>query len=175
MTRFSSFSAIFVLTSAASAAHKDRFEPLDLGKGVKIASRIACDGATAPEDHIVLKAAFSPGGYKKSFVLDTFEKERCKVDAKVKCLDKQKEGWYRAWSMNSAAAPGPTAFPLASCYQWGATEPAQYVLSAWYKDSASDPKFPWKQAVVRQVSTEPEIYEFKDPNGGGGRLEIERR
>ncbi len=176
MTRLSSFSAIFIsLTLAVTAAHKDRFEPLDLSKGVKIASRLACDGITAPEDHIVLKAAFSPAGFEKSFILDTFEKERCKVDVRVKCFDKQKEGWRRAWSINSAAAPAPATFALASCYKWGENEPAQYVLSGWYKDSATDPKFPWKQAALKQVSTSPDIYAFEDPNGGSGRLEIDRR
>jgi hypothetical protein len=64
--------------------------------------------------------------------------------------------------------------PLSSCYEWGSTEAAQYVLSGWYQEGAADPKVAWHQSTIKQVSTEPEVYEFTDPNGGTARLEISR-
>ena len=56
----------------------------------------------------------------------------------------------------------------------GTSALAQYVLSGWYKEGAADSKEAWKQAPLKPVSTEPEVYEFTDPNGGTARLEIRR-
>jgi hypothetical protein len=64
--------------------------------------------------------------------------------------------------------------PISSCYKWGSAELAQYVLSGWYQEGAADPKLPWRQAAIKQVSTVPEVYEFADPKGGTARLEITR-
>ena len=68
--------------------------------------------------------------------------------------------------------------PLSSCYAWGSTELAQYILSGWYQegapDSRVDSKMVWHQVQVKQVSKVPEVYEFADPKGGTARLEITR-
>jgi len=54
-------------------------------------------------------------------------------------------------------------------------DPPKYLLTGWYKEGAPDSKLPRKQAAVKQVSSNPEVYEFADPNGGTARLEISRR
>ncbi len=64
--------------------------------------------------------------------------------------------------------------PIDSCYTWGSTEAAQYILSGWYQEGEADPKLPWHQSTMKQVSTVPEVYEFSDPKGGTARLEIIR-
>jgi hypothetical protein len=63
---------------------------------------------------------------------------------------------------------------LDSCYTWGSKDAPQYLLTGWYKEGGPGSKLPWKQAVMKQVSSKPEIYEFADPNGGTVRLEITR-
>jgi hypothetical protein len=64
---------------------------------------------------------------------------------------------------------------LDSCYKRGLKDTPKYLLTGWYKEGAPDSKLPRKQAAVKQVSSNPEVYEFADPNGGRARLEINRR
>lgn len=162
-----------VLAFTAYARSKNPPPPLDVKETVPLKPRIACDGQTAPEDHLVVKTTYSAGGLAKTFKVESFRKSSCKVDV-VKCFDKVKEGWIDVWSMPSDQSRQTSTLALRSCYEWGQADPAQYVLSAWYKDPDAGPKTPWKQLTVKQVSSVPEVYEFTDPKGGTGRLEIER-
>ncbi len=54
-------------------------------------------------------------------------------------------------------------------------EAPQYILSGWYKEGEPNRKLPWKQALLKQVSSNPVTYEFADPNGGTARIEIRRK
>jgi hypothetical protein len=146
-----------------------------LSQSVQLASRIPCDGHSSPEDHPVAKATFSSGGWERSFTVSVFQKAACKVDVKVKCLDKQKEGWQDVWSVKSSGDVKKDMLSIRSCYSWGTAEPAQYILTAWYQEGEPNPKLPWKQAAVKKVSSAPDVYEFSDPQGGTGRLEIDPR
>ncbi len=150
-------------------------EAMDPAKGVPLSSRVACDGYTAPEEEIGTRATFSTSGSAREFLVNRFREQSCVVDIKGKCLHKVKEGWRDVWSAaNEQPSEGQTFF-VDSCYAWGSRDPARYVLSGWYQESASGSKPVWKQATVKQVSSQPEVYEFSDPNGGTARLELERR
>lgn len=147
-------------------------EALDPAMGFLLHSRIPCDGYGAPEDLLRLRTTFSPGATGREFVVSRYHTERCEVDVKVKCLHHEKSGWRDIWSATNAA-PAPQALvPVGSCYEWGSKEPAQYVLSGWYRQP--DAKSGWQQARIKQVSSQPEVYEFTDPAGGRARVEISR-
>jgi hypothetical protein len=147
-------------------------DPVDPAKSVQLHSRIKCDGYGAPEDLLRIQTTFSSGGAAREFVVSRYHTERCDVDVKVKCLHHEKAGWRDVWSSN-AEASAKALVPIDSCYEWGATDPAQYVLSAWVQEG-SDSKPLWKQVPIKQVSAQPEVYEFTDPSGGTARLEIGR-
>jgi hypothetical protein len=147
-------------------------DPVDPTKSAQLHSRIKCDGYGAPEDLLRIQTTFSSGGAAREFVVSRYHTERCDVDVRVKCLHHEKAGWRDVWS--SSAEPSAKALvPSDSCYEWGATDPAQYVLSGWVQEG-SDSKPLWKQVPIKQVSAEPEVYEFSDPSGGTARLEIGR-
>jgi hypothetical protein len=150
-------------------------EPVDAAKSAHLSSRVPCDGFTAPEDDLRVQVTFSSDAWAREFVVSRFQQESCEVNVKIKCLHKEKEGWRPVWSVASAQPSSNGILWLGSCYAWGSNEPAQYVLSGWYKQGASDSKLPWTQATMKQVSSQPEIYEFDDPNGGTARLEITRK
>ena len=150
-------------------------EPVDPAKGAALHSRIACDGQTAPADHVSARATFSAGSWAREFTVSRFQKDTCEVNLKVKCLHHEKAGWRGVWSVESGEPAAREMLPLGSCYEWGSSEPAQYVLSGWYKEGAANSKLEWHQASVKQVSSQPEVYEFRDPQGGTARLEIVRR
>lgn len=162
--------ALFLIFGLGHPAH----EALDPAKGVPLSSRVPCDGYTAPEEELGAHATFSPGGPAREFVLSRFHKETCVVDIKGKCLHKEKEEWRDVRTLASERPESDTLF-VDSCYAWGSSDPAQYVLSGWYQESPSGAKPVWKQVPVKQVSEKPQVFEFSDPNGGSGRLEIERR
>jgi hypothetical protein len=164
---------VFGLSSDARSRHQD--PDIDGSQTVRLVSRIPCDGYTAPEDHASVKAAFSDGGWERSFQVMTFRKATCKVDLKVKCVGSQPDGWREEWSIRSSAAERTGNLSLTSCYEWGQKEPAQHMLVGWYQEGGPDRKLPWKQAAVKQVSTNPDVFEFSDPKGGTARLEITRR
>ena len=153
-------------------------EPVDPAKSAQLHSRIPCDGYGAPEDLLRLQATFSSGGSAREFVVSRYHTERCEVDVKVKCLHHEKPGWRDVWSAANVEPTAHALLPIGSCYEWGSNAPAQYVLSGWYQEAASDSKSAskaaWRQPTVKQVSAEPEVYEFADPNGGTARLEIKR-
>jgi hypothetical protein len=148
-------------------------DPVDPAKGIQLHSRIPCDGNGAPEDLLRAKATFSSGGAVREFVLSQYEVDKCSVETMLQCWHKQRTGFHDTWSVASAQASASALVPLPACYQWGSAEPAQNVLSGWYQEG-SDSKPAWKQVPVKQVSSQPEVYEFTDPSGGTARLEISR-
>src|SRR6266481_420087 len=130
--------AILGVSIEARTRHED--PAIDVNQTVRLASRIPCDGYTAPEDHASVKAAFSSGGWERSFQVMTFRKPNCRVDLKVKCVGSQPEGWREAWSIRSSNAEQTGNLSLRSCYDWGQKEPAQYVLVGWYQEGGPDRK-----------------------------------
>ena len=149
-------------------------DPVDPTKSAKLHSRLLCDGYGAPEDLVRIQVTYSPGAWAREFVVSRYQDEKCEVDVKVKCLHREKEGWRDVWSAANVQPSAHAMLPLSSCYTWGSTEAAQYILSGWYQEGPADPKMPWHQATMQQVSTIPEVYEFTDPKGGTARLEITR-
>ena len=149
-------------------------EPVDAAKSAKLQSRLKCDGYGAPEDLLRIKATFSPGGSAREFMVSRYQTDKCSVETMFQCWHKPRTGWHEVWSAANEQPSTGAMLPLSSCYEWGSTEAAQYVLSGWYQEGAADPKVAWHQSTIKQVSTEPEVYEFTDPNGGTARLEISR-
>lgn len=150
-------------------------DTIDLAKSVPIHSRIPCDGTTAPEDQVTAQASFSDGPSERSFTVSQFQKGSCKVDVKIHCFDKVKTGWRQDWAITNTQSQTRSLLPLESCYEWGSKDSAQYVISGWYKQAGVDKKTAWTQATIKQVSSNPDVYEFTDPAGGNARLEISRR
>lgn len=140
--------------------------------GVQLHSRIPCTGYGAPEDLLRLRPTFSNAGTQQ-FVVTRYHTERCEVDVKVKCLHHEKAGWRDVWSSSNASPPANALVPIDSCYRWGESEPAQYVLSAWYNEG-TDSKPVWTQMPIKQVSSAPETYSFDDPRGGRASLQVDR-
>jgi hypothetical protein len=165
--------AIFGLGTATFARNHNREEPLDPSKGAKLTSRIPCDGATNPQDLLNLAATFSKGDGERSFRIEVFEANYCKrADLGFACLQPGHALWKQEWSVVSSN-PAAGSYGLDSCAEWGSKETPQYVLTGWYREGG-DSKLPWKQVPVTKVSSRWETYEFADPNGGTGRLEINR-
>ncbi|HTT65862.1 MAG TPA: hypothetical protein VMG35_28625 [Bryobacteraceae bacterium] len=149
---------------------------VDRVQGVRIASRIPCDGSTNPEEELTLETTFSPGGWRRAFHLDVFESRYCKyVDVHFFCVIPGHERWKHEWAQESGGKTGPGRFWVKSCSAWGAKDAQTYILSGWYQEGGAGGKVPWKQATVKQVSAAPEIYEFTDANGGSARVEIDRK
>jgi hypothetical protein len=153
-------------------------EPVDPAKSAPLHSRIPCDGFGSPEDLLRLHATYSAGGSDREFVVSRYHTERCEVDVKWKCLHHEKAGWRDVWSAPNTEPSAQALVPIGACYEWGSNVPAQYVLSGWYQENPPDGKSAskaiWRQVPVKQVSAQPEVYEFADPNGGTARLEITR-
>jgi hypothetical protein len=179
--------AILALGAGGYARTKVREEPLDSSKGVKLASRIPCDGVTNPEDQVNLISTFSTGTVERSFRISVFEANYCKrMDLGFKCLERGQNLWKEEWSVANSHPQGEIgSFGLASCSTEGlapqsataliAKEPPQIVLTGWYREPGVDPDRPWKQATVNKVTSRWETYEFTDPAGGTARIEIARR
>ncbi len=148
---------------------------IDISKSIVLASRIPCDGATAPEDQVAAKASFTDGPSERAFTLSEYQKGSCKVDVKVHCFEQVKEGWRQDWITTNTQPQKPFSLSLSSCYEWGSKEAAQYVVSAWYKPGGVNKKMPWIQAPMKKLSSNPDVYEFSDPAGATGRLELNRR
>lgn len=165
----------FIVLVCASARSMKSDEVIDISKTVPVISRIPCDGFTAPEDEVTAKATFSEAPSERSFTISEFQKGSCPVNLKVHCFDKKKTGWRQEWALTNTHPQRPASLSLNSCYEWGSKEGAQYVLSGWYKPGGANPKAPWIQAAVKQVTTNPDVYEFSDGTGGTARLELSRR
>ncbi|HTB19209.1 MAG TPA: hypothetical protein VK708_13905 [Bryobacteraceae bacterium] len=149
-------------------------DPVDPAKSAQLHSRLPCDGYGAPEDLLRIKATYSPGGSAREFIVSRYQIDKCSVETMFQCWHKQRAGWREVWAAENAESSAQAMLPLASCNEWGSTEAAQYILSGWYQEGAADPKLPWHQGTVKQVSSVPEVYEFSDPSGGTARLEITR-
>jgi len=180
VTRLSAVVASFAILGLGAGAYARAHvadEPLDPSKGLSLSSRIPCDGSTNPQDEISLATTFSPGGWERSFRINEFDEKYCKrMDLEFVCLMPGKTSrWRQGWSSVSSLPPGVGKVGLDSCYKHGLKDAPKYLLTGWYKEGGPDPKLPWKQAPVKQVSSKPDVYEFVDPNGGTARLEINRR
>jgi hypothetical protein len=170
--------ASLALLYAGFAANARTHEaPVDPSKGAKLTSRIPCDGETNPEDQLVLEPTFSAGGMERAFRIELFEKDYCKrVDLGFKCLQPGHDRWKQEWTVDSANSQRGYV-GLASCATWGSKDPADYVLTGWYRESPgkkADKKALWKQAEIKRISSGMDAYEFADPSGGTARLEIVR-
>lgn len=166
--------AILGLGTGGYARTHEREEPLDPSKGMKLISRLPCDGATNPQDQLNLTPSFSPGSGERSFRIDVFEDNYCKrMDLGFTCLTPRRSFWKEEFSVDSAHSE-VRAMGLDSCSDWGSTELPQYILTGWYREGGADSKLPWKQAVVKKVPSRWETYEFTDPSGATARLEINR-
>ena len=175
----------FALLLIFGLGHPAR-DPVDPAKGVQLHSRIPCDGFGGPEEAVHVQVTFSSGAPSSSattaaagreFVVSRLQTDKCSVETMFQCWHKPRTGWHDVWSAASNA-PGaqPSSgdiLPLASCNEWGSSEAPQYVLSGWSQEG-SEAKPMWKQGTVKQVSSQPEVYEFADTNGGTARLEIKR-
>lgn len=149
-------------------------QPIDEALSLPLVSRLPCDGHTAAEDHLTVRAAFSAGGLEKSFRVSIYREDVCRYDLKVKCLSTDRAGWKHEWSLSSAEAGKTGAVSIRACYDWGSAQPAKYILSGMYRQ-AGNPKLVWSQAKLTQVSANPDVYEFTAPDGKPNRLEISRR
>jgi len=162
-----------MLAVLSYARTPSRSEGIDLKQTVKLESPIPCDGVTNPQQEIILDAHFSPEGWQRVFIVDNFQDESCQAGIGIKCFKRVPAGYRDDLIVDS---DGTRHHWLNSCRTWGSKEAAQYTLSGWYKEGpASKKKLPWKQAPLKQVSTQPEVYEFTDPNGDKASVEIRRR
>lgn len=173
--------AVVALAVGAYARTKLREAPVDSMLGVKLASRIPCDGDTNPEDQVSLKTNFSPGGWHREFRIEVFEDKFCRHgDLGWACIRPGRDEWKQEWTADSSIPSGSGNYGLRSCYQQGYKELPQIVLTGWYKQTSEDPKTNkkevWKQVELKKAAgTRWETYEFADPNGGTARIEIDRR
>ena len=173
---FKALAALFVGTfGAAVFARPHNGELPDRIQGVRIASRIPCDGSTNPQEELGLATSFSAGGGQRAFHLDVFESQFCKrLDLYFFCLSKGHDRWKHAWAAESQGPPAPARYWMNTCADWESKDAAEYLLSGWYQEG-SGPKLPWKQAALKKISETPEIYEFADSSGGTARIEIHRK
>jgi hypothetical protein len=164
------------LAAGVFAGSRHAEDLVDRVQGVRISSRLPCDGSTNPQDELKLETTFSPGGWQRSFHLDVFESQYCKrLDLYFFCVMHGHERWRHQWVQDSQGTPGPGRYWIDSCSSWGSKDAQEYILSGWYQAGPADRKLPWKQAAIKQVSATPEIYEFTDGNGGSARVEIKRK
>jgi hypothetical protein len=149
---------------------------VDRVQGVRISSRIPCDGSTNPQEEVGLETTFSQGGWQRAFHLDVFESQYCKrLDLYFFCLTHGHDRWKHQWAAESQSAPGSGRYWIDSCAEWESKDAPEYILSGWYREGAADKKLAWKQAAIKKASETPEIYEFADPQGGTARIEIKRK
>jgi len=178
MRRPSAIAGILLLgwgAGISARSHKAE-DSVDQVQGMRISSRLPCDGATNPQEELVLQTTFSPSGAPRSFHLDVFESKYCRlVDLYFVCALHGHDRWKHEWSAGSQGPAQLGRYWVSACADWGSPDAPQYVLSGWYQEGGPDRKLPWKQAALKQVSTTPEIYEFTEPGGGSARLQIGRR
>jgi hypothetical protein len=171
--------AIVFLGSSGSYArtHAPKEAPVDSTIGVKLASRIPCDGATSPEDQVSLITTFSPVGSELSFRIEVFEDKFCKRgDLGWACVQPGHTQWKQEWSADSSVPTSTSLYGLRSCEEWGSNKSPQIILTGWYKEPGPDKKEEvWKQVELKKVASRWETYEFTGPDGGTARVEIGRR
>src|SRR5450432_2970150 len=151
------------LAAGVSARSQRAQDLVDRVQGVRISSRLPCDGANNPQEDLKLETTFSAGGWQRSFHLDVFESQYCKrLDLSFFCAMHGHDHWKHEWVRDSQGNPGPERYWLNACAAWGSKAAPEYILSGWYQEGAASRKLPWKQAAIKQLSTTPEIYEFTD-------------
>jgi len=149
---------------------------VDRVQGVRIASRVPCDGSTNPQEELKLETSFSPGGWQRSFHLDVFESRYCRrLDLYFFCVMHGHDRWKHEWAQDSQGTPGHGRYWINACSAWRSNDAQEYILSGWYQEGAANRKLPWKQAAIKELSATPGIYEFTDPNGGTAHVEIKRK
>lgn len=167
------FLLIPILAVLCYGRNPSRNDALDLNQAIKLESNLPCDGVTNPQQEIVLEAHFSTAGGPLMFIVNTYQDETCLAGIGIKCFKHTPAGWRDDLMVN---ADGISHYWLNSCKAHGSKDPARYTLSAWFKDgTANTKKLPWKQGPLKQVSAQPEVYEFTGPNGDTARVEITRR
>ena len=163
---------LLAVCAAVSARSHDNSVQVDRVQGVRIASRLPCDGATNPQEDVSILSTFSPGGLQRAFHLDVFESQYCKrLDLYFFCLSHGHDRFKHTWESDSLAGSGHGTFWINSCATWESKDKPEYILSAWYKEGTGK-KAPWKQASIKKVSETPEVYEFADSQGGTARVEL---
>ena len=108
-------------------------------------SRLKCDGYGAPEDLLRIKATFSSGAWAREFVVSRYQTDKCGVETMFQCWHKPRLAGTTCGPPRTTQPAAHALLPLSSCYDWGSTEAAQYVLSGWYQEGAADPKLAWQQ------------------------------
>lgn len=178
MARNSFRIAVLLILTLGAGVYARQHRPEDLMnavEGVRITSRLPCDGATNPREDVRLLTTFSTGGWERTFRLDEFESQYCRyLNLHFFCVKHGHDGWRSDWAADNTQPPPVTRYWLSSCTALESKDAPRYILSGWYKEGAGG-KLPWKQAALKQVSSNPEIYEFADANGGTARIEIQRR
>src|SRR5580704_5581126 len=121
---------------------------VDRVQGVRIASRIPCDGATSPQEDLGLETTFSPGGWQRTFHVDVFESQYCKrLDLYFFCLTHGRDRWKHEWESTSDSLGGSRRLWINSCADWGSKDAPEYILSGWYRQGTAK-KEPWQQGVI---------------------------
>src|SRR5271163_2107687 len=85
------FLLIPVLTLFSYARTPAKTDTIDLSQGVKLESNLPCDGATNPQQEIILQTHFSAGG-QLSFLIDNYQDETCSADIGITCFKHVRAG-----------------------------------------------------------------------------------
>jgi hypothetical protein len=165
------------LSGSHARNHRPTEAPVDSTIGVKLASRIPCDGVTNPEDQVSLITNFSPVGAELSFRIEVFADKFCKRgDLGWACVQPGHTTWKQVWSADSTVPTATSLYGLSSCEEQGTNKPPQIVLTGWYKEKGPDPKEDiWKQIELKKVPSRWEMYQFTGPDGGTAKIELDRR
>jgi len=144
-------------------------------EGLRVASRLPCDGSANPQEELKLTATYSPGGWQRAFHLDVFESQYCRhLNLHFFCVMRGQNHWKPEW-VSASQGPAPRArYWMDACTEAGSAAAPNYILSGWYQEGAASKKLAWKQAAIKKISDSPEVYEFSDPNGGTAKLEVGR-
>ena len=121
----------------ARSHHAD--DLVDRVQGVRIASRIPCDGATNPQDELGLETTFSPAGWQRAFHLDVFESQYCKrLDLYFFCVTHGHDRWKHDWAKDNRGTGGSGRYWIDTCAAWGSKDAQEYILSGWYRETAAE-------------------------------------
>src|SRR5580658_1407925 len=109
MARFSARISAFLIPALGAVVFARSHSPeslLDAVKGVRVASRLTCDGSTNPAEDVGLLTTFSPAGWERSFHLDEFESRYCRhVDLYFLCIKHGYDHWKETWVSDSSQPP----------------------------------------------------------------------
>ena len=92
---------------------------VDRVQGVRLASRLPCDGSTNPQEELKLETTFSPGGWQRSFHLDVFESRYCKrLDLYFFCVMHGHDKWKHEWAQDSQGTVSYTHLDVYKRQRW---------------------------------------------------------